>query len=108
MASEQTLSAHAGSTARAAEMILMSIVLWSLTAGHIFGDSPKNPTGAKFRRPRTTSRPALPSLASRKNRVLWAFFAILTGPVNRLALSVALIWLPGCVFVHHPLVNGLA
>jgi uncharacterized protein (TIGR03437 family) len=47
MASEQTLSARAGSTARAAEMILMSMVLWSLTAGHIFGDSPENPTHAK-------------------------------------------------------------
>jgi hypothetical protein len=47
MASERTLSAHAGSTARTAGIILMSIVLWSLTAGHIFGDSPENPTNAK-------------------------------------------------------------
>jgi uncharacterized protein (TIGR03437 family) len=47
MASERTLSAHAGSTARTAGIILMSIVLWSLTAGQIFGDSPKNPTNAK-------------------------------------------------------------
>jgi hypothetical protein len=47
MASERTLSAHAGSTARTAGTILMSIVLWSLTAGHIFGDSPKNSTNAK-------------------------------------------------------------
>ena len=47
MTSERTLSAHAGSTARTAGIILMSIVLWSLTAGQIFGDSPKNPTNAK-------------------------------------------------------------
>ncbi|MGA3099456.1 MAG: SBBP repeat-containing protein, partial [Bryobacteraceae bacterium] len=47
MARERTLSAHAGSTARTAGIILMSIILWSLTAGHIFGDSPENPTNAK-------------------------------------------------------------
>src|ERR1035438_10258896 len=47
MGSERTLSAHAGSTARAARIILMSIVLWSLTAGHIFGDSPAKPTNSK-------------------------------------------------------------
>ena len=47
MASERTLSAHAGSTARRAGIILTSIVLWSLTAGHIFGDSPENPSNAK-------------------------------------------------------------
>ena len=47
MTSERTLSAHAGSTARTAGIILMSIVLWSLTAGHIFGDSPENPTNVK-------------------------------------------------------------
>src|SRR5450755_1035285 len=45
--SKRALSPHAGSTARTPVIILMSIVLWSLTAGHIFGDSPKNPTGAK-------------------------------------------------------------
>src|ERR1039458_2173214 len=47
MASERTLSAHAGSTARTTGIILMSIVLWSLTAGHMCGDSPENPTNAK-------------------------------------------------------------
>jgi uncharacterized protein (TIGR03437 family) len=47
MASERTLSAHAGSTARTTGIILTSIVLWSLTAGHIFGDSPENPAHAK-------------------------------------------------------------
>ena len=47
MASERTLSAHAGSTARTAGTILMSIVLWNLTAGHIFGDSPGSTTHAK-------------------------------------------------------------
>jgi uncharacterized protein (TIGR03437 family) len=46
MASERTLSAHAGST-RTAGIILISIVLWSLTAGRIFGDSPDNPAHAK-------------------------------------------------------------
>src|SRR5450755_3515097 len=45
--SKRALSPYAGSTARTPGIILMSIVLWSLTAGHIFGDSPKNPTGAK-------------------------------------------------------------
>jgi len=47
MASERSLSAHAGSTARTAGITLMSIVLWSLTAGHIFADSPEHPTNAK-------------------------------------------------------------
>ena len=47
MVSERTLSAHAGSTPRTARIILMSIVLWSLTAGHLFGDSPANPTNVK-------------------------------------------------------------
>src|ERR1022692_2689219 len=47
MASERTLSAPAGSTARPAAIILMSIALWSVTAGPIFGDSPANPTHAK-------------------------------------------------------------
>jgi hypothetical protein len=47
MGSERTLSAHAGSTARTAGITLISIVLWSLTAGHIFGDSPENPSNAK-------------------------------------------------------------
>jgi hypothetical protein len=47
MVSERTLSAHAGSTARTAGIILMSIVLWTLAAGHIFGDSPENPTVEK-------------------------------------------------------------
>ena len=47
MVSERTLAAHAGSTARTAGIILMSIVLWTLAAGHIFGDSPENPTIAK-------------------------------------------------------------
>ena len=47
MASERTLSAHAGPTPCTARIILMSIVLWSLTAGHISGDSPTNPTNAK-------------------------------------------------------------
>ncbi len=47
MASERSLSAHAGSAPRTAGIILMSMVLWSLTAGHIFGDSLKNPTNAK-------------------------------------------------------------
>src|ERR1017187_9591807 len=56
-------------------------------------------------RPRTTPRPALPSLASRKNRVLWAFFAILKGPVNQQQLSVTNTWLPKCISEHHPLVN---
>ena len=51
MASERTLSAHASSTAHTAGIILMSIVLWSLTAGHIFGDSPENPTNAKPAKP---------------------------------------------------------
>jgi hypothetical protein len=40
---------------------------------------------------------APPSLASRKNRVLWAFFAVLMQPVNRQQLSVAFIWLPSLV-----------
>src|ERR1035441_10536696 len=39
MGSERTLSAHAGSTARTAGIILMCMVLWSLTAGQIFGAS---------------------------------------------------------------------
>ena len=47
MGSERTLSAHAGSTARTVGITLISIVLWSLTAGHIFGDSPENPANAK-------------------------------------------------------------
>ena len=47
MVSERTLAAHAGSTARTAGIILMSIVLWTLAAGHIFGDSPENPTNVK-------------------------------------------------------------
>jgi uncharacterized protein (TIGR03437 family) len=47
MASERTFSARAGSTARTARIILMSVVLWNLTAGHIFGDSPENPAHAK-------------------------------------------------------------
>src|ERR1035438_3013072 len=47
MASERILSAHAGSTARTAGTILVSIVLWSLTAGHIFGNSPENSASAK-------------------------------------------------------------
>jgi len=47
MTSDRTLSAHAGSTARTAGIILMSIVLWNLTAGHIFGDSPENPANVK-------------------------------------------------------------
>ena len=47
MVSKRTLSAHAGSTARMPGIILMSIVLWSLTAGHIFGDSPHNPANVK-------------------------------------------------------------
>ena len=47
MASERTLSAHAGSTARTAGIVLMAMVLWGLTAGHIFGDSPENPANAK-------------------------------------------------------------
>jgi len=46
MASEPILPAHAGFT-RTARVILMSIVLGSLTAGHIFGDSPEKPTSAK-------------------------------------------------------------
>ena len=47
MVSKRTLSANAGSTARTARIILMSTALWSLTAGHIFGDSPENPANAK-------------------------------------------------------------
>ena len=47
MVSEGTLAAHAGSPARTAGIILMSIVLWTLAAGHIFGDSPENPANAK-------------------------------------------------------------
>jgi uncharacterized protein (TIGR03437 family) len=47
MVSKRTLSAHAGSTARTPGIILISIVLWSITAGHIFGESPKNPTNAR-------------------------------------------------------------
>lgn len=47
MVSKRTLPAHAGSTARTPGIVLMSIVLWSLTAGHIFGDSPKNAANAK-------------------------------------------------------------
>ena len=46
MVSERTL-AHAGPTARTARIILMSTALWSITAGHIFGDSPENPANAK-------------------------------------------------------------
>ena len=47
MADGRTLSAHAGSTARTAGTILISMVLWSLTAGGIFADSPENPANAK-------------------------------------------------------------
>jgi len=47
MASERTLPAHAGPTPRTARIILMSIVLWSSTAGTMFGDSPANPSNAK-------------------------------------------------------------
>ena len=47
MASERTLSAQAGSTARRAGIIGVSMVLWGFTAGHIFGDSPKHPTNAR-------------------------------------------------------------
>ena len=47
MANGRTLSAHAGSTARTSGIILMSMVLWSLTAGGIFADSPENPANAK-------------------------------------------------------------
>jgi uncharacterized protein (TIGR03437 family) len=47
MTSERTLSAHAGSPARTAGIILLSSVLWSVTAGHIFGDSPQNPAHVK-------------------------------------------------------------
>jgi len=47
MASARTLSAHTGSTARTARIILMSMVLWSVAAGHIFGDSLEKPTNAK-------------------------------------------------------------
>src|ERR1035437_8793625 len=47
MTSERTLSAHAGSTARTAGIILMSIVLWGLTAGKVFGESPENPANVK-------------------------------------------------------------
>ena len=48
MVSKRTLSAHARSTARTPRIVLMSIVLWNLAAGHIFGDSPENPTSAKL------------------------------------------------------------
>jgi len=47
MASERTLPAHAGPTPRTARIILMSTVLWCLTAGTMFGDSPANPSNAK-------------------------------------------------------------
>jgi len=47
MASERILPAHAGFPARTAGIILMSMVLCSLTAGHIFGDSSEKPTNAK-------------------------------------------------------------
>jgi hypothetical protein len=47
MASELTLSAHAGSRAPTAGIVLRSIVLWSLAAGYLFGDSPETPTNAK-------------------------------------------------------------
>jgi uncharacterized protein (TIGR03437 family) len=46
MANEPILPAYAGFT-RTARVILMSIMLGSLTAGHIFGDSPEKPTSAK-------------------------------------------------------------
>jgi uncharacterized protein (TIGR03437 family) len=48
MVSKRTLSAHARSTARTPRIVLISIVLWNLAAGHIFGDSPENPTSAKL------------------------------------------------------------
>jgi uncharacterized protein (TIGR03437 family) len=47
MASERPLSAHAGSTARTAGIILMSVVFCSVMAGQISGASPENPTNAK-------------------------------------------------------------
>jgi hypothetical protein len=47
MASERTLSAQAGPTARTARIILMSMLLWTLTSGSTFADSLKNPANAK-------------------------------------------------------------
>jgi uncharacterized protein (TIGR03437 family) len=47
MARERTLSAPCGSTASTAVLILVSIVLWSLTAGNIFGGSPEKPVNTK-------------------------------------------------------------
>jgi len=47
MASERIVSAHAGSGARTAGIVLMSMILWSLTAGHILGESAENQTNAK-------------------------------------------------------------
>src|SRR5450631_266704 len=64
---------------------------------------PLTPT---FRHPLATPRLALPSLASCKNRVLWAFFAVLMEPVNRQQLSVAHTCLPKYVLEHRPLVNA--
>ena len=47
MASERILSGRAGTTGRTAGIILMSTFFWSLTAGHILGDSPKHPAHAR-------------------------------------------------------------
>jgi len=46
MASERSLSGRAGSAPKTARVIMVSVVLWSVTAGHIFGDSGQNPTKA--------------------------------------------------------------
>src|SRR5579871_5015807 len=47
MASKPSLSGHAGSAPERARVMTMSIVLCSLTAGYIFGDSPGSTANAE-------------------------------------------------------------